>query len=118
MLLAMKLGTRRTAARARPLCLPRPQPRPPPSLPSPFSDRPYTYIRPPTPPVGTQIARFDFSFGDPSFHQQSYDNLKVAMKTTGKLCATMLVRGLKGGEADGRRGERARVLVASSSSSR
>ncbi|KAL8162073.1 hypothetical protein V2J09_013562 [Rumex salicifolius] len=40
--------------------------------------------------AGMSVARFDFSFGDAEFHQESLDNLKIAMKTTNKLCAVML----------------------------
>ncbi|KAL8159696.1 hypothetical protein V2J09_001233 [Rumex salicifolius] len=40
--------------------------------------------------AGMSVARFDFSWGDAEFHQQTLDNLKIAMKTTKKLCAVML----------------------------
>ncbi|CAN6582829.1 unnamed protein product [Malus baccata var. baccata] len=33
------------------------------------------------------VARFDFSWGDAQFHQETLGNLKVAMKSTNKLCA-------------------------------
>lgn len=33
------------------------------------------------------VARFDFSWGDAEFHQESLDNLRVAIKSTKKLCA-------------------------------
>ncbi|GFP90987.1 probable pyruvate kinase cytosolic isozyme [Phtheirospermum japonicum] len=36
------------------------------------------------------IARFDFSWGDAEFHQETLENLKVAIKATKKLCAVML----------------------------
>lgn len=32
-------------------------------------------------------ARFDFSWGDPEFHQETLENLKMAVKKTKKLCA-------------------------------
>ncbi|XP_019192281.1 PREDICTED: pyruvate kinase 1, cytosolic-like isoform X3 [Ipomoea nil] len=38
-------------------------------------------------------ARFDFSWGDPEFHQETLENLKVAVKKTKKLCAVMLDTG-------------------------
>ncbi|KAM1226787.1 hypothetical protein ACFX13_006208 [Malus domestica] len=33
------------------------------------------------------VARSDFSWGDAQFHQETLGNLKVAMKSTNKLCA-------------------------------
>lgn len=33
------------------------------------------------------VARFDFSWGDTEFHQETLENLKAAVKSTGKLCA-------------------------------
>ena len=33
------------------------------------------------------VARFDFSWGDPDYHQETLENLKAAIKTTKKLCA-------------------------------
>ncbi|XP_059646766.1 pyruvate kinase 1, cytosolic-like [Cornus florida] len=39
---------------------------------------------------GMSVARFDFSWGDPEFHQQTLENLKLAVKSTKKLCAVML----------------------------
>lgn len=33
------------------------------------------------------VARFDFSWGDPEYHQETLDNLKAAVKSTKKLCA-------------------------------
>ncbi|KAL3626679.1 hypothetical protein CASFOL_029422 [Castilleja foliolosa] len=36
------------------------------------------------------VARFDFSWGDAEFHQETLKNLKVAIKATKKLCAVML----------------------------
>ncbi|TQE08947.1 hypothetical protein C1H46_005330 [Malus baccata] len=40
--------------------------------------------------AGMSVARFDFSWGDAQFHQETLGNLKVAMKSTKKLCAVML----------------------------
>ncbi|KAL7147176.1 hypothetical protein ABFS83_06G090200 [Erythranthe nasuta] len=40
--------------------------------------------------AGMSVARFDFSWGDAEFHQETLENLKVAIKTTKKLCAVML----------------------------
>ncbi|KAK6131849.1 hypothetical protein DH2020_034402 [Rehmannia glutinosa] len=36
------------------------------------------------------VARFDFSWGDAEFHQETLENLKVAIKSAKKLCAVML----------------------------
>ncbi|OWM69653.1 hypothetical protein CDL15_Pgr025502 [Punica granatum] len=36
------------------------------------------------------IARFDFSWGDPAYHQETLENLKAAIKSTKNLCAVML----------------------------
>lgn len=33
------------------------------------------------------MARFDFSWGDPEYHQETLENLKAAVKVTKKLCA-------------------------------
>lgn len=33
------------------------------------------------------MARFDFSWHDPEYHQETLENLKVAIKSTKKLCA-------------------------------
>lgn len=33
------------------------------------------------------VARFDFSWGDPEYHQETLENLKAAIKSTKKLCA-------------------------------
>lgn len=33
------------------------------------------------------VARFDFSWGDPDYHQETLENLKMAVKSTKKLCA-------------------------------
>ncbi|KAK4385612.1 Pyruvate kinase, cytosolic [Sesamum angolense] len=43
--------------------------------------------------AGMSVARFDFSWGDAEFHQETLENLKVAIKTTKKLCAVMLDTG-------------------------
>ncbi|TQD82559.1 hypothetical protein C1H46_031875 [Malus baccata] len=40
--------------------------------------------------AGMSVARFDFSWGDAEFHQETLGNLKVAIKSTNKLCAVML----------------------------
>ncbi|XP_052199736.1 pyruvate kinase 1, cytosolic-like [Diospyros lotus] len=40
--------------------------------------------------AGMSVARFDFSWGDPEFHQETIDNLRLAIKSTKKLCAVML----------------------------
>ncbi|KAL3633810.1 hypothetical protein CASFOL_022572 [Castilleja foliolosa] len=40
--------------------------------------------------AGMSVARFDFSWGDAEFHQETLENLKVAIKATKKLCAVML----------------------------
>lgn len=33
------------------------------------------------------VARFDFSWHDPEYHQETLENLKNAIKSTKKLCA-------------------------------
>ncbi|XP_057785204.1 pyruvate kinase 2, cytosolic-like isoform X2 [Salvia miltiorrhiza] len=40
--------------------------------------------------AGMSVARFDFSWGDAEFHQESLENLRMAIKSTKKLCALML----------------------------
>ncbi|GLT93286.1 hypothetical protein SLE2022_110870 [Rubroshorea leprosula] len=40
--------------------------------------------------AGMSVARFDFSWGDTKFHQETLDNLKIAVKSVKKLCAVML----------------------------
>nr|CBX24455.1 hypothetical_protein [Oryza glaberrima] len=40
--------------------------------------------------AGMSVARFDFSWGDAEYHQETLENLKVAIKSTKKLCAVML----------------------------
>ncbi|KAI8539717.1 hypothetical protein RHMOL_Rhmol09G0204500 [Rhododendron molle] len=40
--------------------------------------------------AGMSVARFDFSWGETEFHQETLNNLKVAIKSTKKLCAVML----------------------------
>ncbi|KAJ3671351.1 hypothetical protein LUZ60_007430 [Juncus effusus] len=40
--------------------------------------------------AGMSVARFDFSWGDLEYHQQTLENLKLAIKSTKKLCAVML----------------------------
>ncbi|WOL02261.1 pyruvate kinase 1, cytosolic [Canna indica] len=40
--------------------------------------------------AGMSVARFDFSWGDVDYHQQTLENLKAAIKSTKKLCAVML----------------------------
>lgn len=36
------------------------------------------------------VARFDFSWGDREYHEETLENLKGAIKSTKKLCAVML----------------------------
>ncbi|GKC41266.1 pyruvate kinase 1, cytosolic-like protein [Tanacetum coccineum] len=36
------------------------------------------------------VARFDFTWGDAAFHQETLENLKIAIKKTKKLCVVML----------------------------
>ncbi|XP_031278497.1 pyruvate kinase 1, cytosolic-like isoform X2 [Pistacia vera] len=40
--------------------------------------------------AGMSVARFDFSWGDAAYHQETLENLKIAIKSTKKLCAVML----------------------------
>ncbi|KAK1300600.1 hypothetical protein QJS10_CPB13g00817 [Acorus calamus] len=40
--------------------------------------------------AGMSVARFDFSWGDIDYHQGTLENLKLAVKSTKKLCAVML----------------------------
>ncbi|KAG8648624.1 pyruvate kinase 1, cytosolic isoform X2 [Manihot esculenta] len=40
--------------------------------------------------AGMSVARFDFSWGGPEYHQETLENLKAAVKVTKKLCAVML----------------------------
>ncbi|KAL0338557.1 UNVERIFIED_CONTAM: Pyruvate kinase, cytosolic [Sesamum angustifolium] len=40
--------------------------------------------------AGMSVARFDFSWGDAEYHQETLENLKIAIKGTKKLCAVML----------------------------
>ncbi|KAH9738479.1 Pyruvate kinase 2 [Citrus sinensis] len=40
--------------------------------------------------AGMSVARFDFSWGNTEYHQETLENLKAAVKTTKKLCAVML----------------------------
>ncbi|KAG2622982.1 pyruvate kinase 1, cytosolic-like [Panicum virgatum] len=40
--------------------------------------------------AGMSVARFDFSWGDAAYHQETLENLKLAIKATKKLCAVML----------------------------
>ncbi|KAG5556697.1 hypothetical protein RHGRI_007087 [Rhododendron griersonianum] len=40
--------------------------------------------------AGMSVARFDFSWGDPEYHQETLENLRAAVKATKKLCAVML----------------------------
>uniref|UniRef100_A0A2P2J9N8 Pyruvate kinase n=1 Tax=Rhizophora mucronata TaxID=61149 RepID=A0A2P2J9N8_RHIMU len=40
--------------------------------------------------AGMSVARFDFSWGDVQYHQETLDNLRAAVKRTKKLCAVML----------------------------
>lgn len=36
------------------------------------------------------VARFDFSWGDSEYHQETLENLKAAIKATKKLCAVCI----------------------------
>ncbi|KAL0537779.1 hypothetical protein IC582_026765 [Cucumis melo] len=40
--------------------------------------------------AGMSVARFDISWGSPDYHQETSENLKIAVKSTKKLCAVML----------------------------
>ncbi|KAJ4851570.1 hypothetical protein Tsubulata_034339 [Turnera subulata] len=40
--------------------------------------------------AGMSVARFDFSWGDATYHQGTVENLRAAIKSTKKLCAVML----------------------------
>ncbi|RAL44560.1 unnamed protein product [Cuscuta campestris] len=40
--------------------------------------------------AGMSVARFDFSWGDADYHQETLENLRTAIKKTRKLCAVML----------------------------
>ncbi|KAM0978643.1 hypothetical protein ACFX13_014848 [Malus domestica] len=40
--------------------------------------------------AGMSVARFDFSWGNREYHQETLENLKAAVKSTKKLCAVML----------------------------
>ncbi|KAI4302284.1 hypothetical protein MLD38_038057 [Melastoma candidum] len=40
--------------------------------------------------AGMSVARFDFSWGDADLHQETLENLKLAIRSTKKLCAVML----------------------------
>ncbi|KZV38525.1 hypothetical protein F511_40274 [Dorcoceras hygrometricum] len=40
--------------------------------------------------AGMSVARFDFSWGDAEYHKETLENLKIAIKSTKKLCAVML----------------------------
>lgn len=40
--------------------------------------------------AGMQIARFDFSYGTPEWHQEALDNLRTAMARTHLMCATVM----------------------------
>ncbi|CAK9177230.1 unnamed protein product [Ilex paraguariensis] len=40
--------------------------------------------------AGMSVARLDFSWAGPEYHQETLENLKAAIKSTKKLCAVML----------------------------
>ncbi|KAL7247930.1 hypothetical protein ACSBR2_002769 [Camellia fascicularis] len=40
--------------------------------------------------AGMSVGRFDFSWGDAEYHQETLENLRTAVKATKKLCAVML----------------------------
>ncbi|KAL4014696.1 hypothetical protein IC575_026910 [Cucumis melo] len=40
--------------------------------------------------AGMSVTRFDISWGSPDYHQETLENLKIAVKSTKKLCAVML----------------------------
>ena len=40
--------------------------------------------------AGLSVARFNFSHGSHEYHQETLDNLRIAMENTGKMCAVML----------------------------
>ncbi|GMY23160.1 pyruvate kinase 1, cytosolic-like isoform X2 [Fagus crenata] len=40
--------------------------------------------------AGMSVARFDFSWGDTEYHQETLENMKAAVKSTKKLCSVML----------------------------
>lgn len=37
--------------------------------------------------AGMSVARFDFTWGDNAYHQETLDNLKTAVKNTRRLCS-------------------------------
>lgn len=37
------------------------------------------------------VARFDISWGDAEYHQETLENLKTAIKSTKKLCAVSIL---------------------------
>ncbi|KAK2634169.1 hypothetical protein Ddye_028961 [Dipteronia dyeriana] len=41
--------------------------------------------------AGMSVARFDFSLGDAAYHQETLENLKMAVKSTKKLCSVSLI---------------------------
>ncbi|MCH97268.1 pyruvate kinase, partial [Trifolium medium] len=45
--------------------------------------------------AGMSVARFDFSWCDPEYHQETLENLKTAIKGTKKLCAVSFLPSLQ-----------------------
>ncbi|KAG8390848.1 hypothetical protein BUALT_Bualt01G0126100 [Buddleja alternifolia] len=41
--------------------------------------------------AGMSVARFDFSWYDAAYHQETLENLKTAIKSTKKLCVALVL---------------------------